>query len=126
MIVPPVFVVDRLELHVFGSLDDVAGGLRSRYPCEVDYSAYDAAGRRLELDVERQVVQTKRLGRTRHREQDVVVVRALEDQPAHAAPLAEALRRALAPWGGIPADVSRDVPLSQLVQMSLERFAAAV
>jgi hypothetical protein len=125
VIEPPLIVVDEREIHVFGPPADMARGLAPVYAREVEHEAYDSAGRRLELAVERQVVESKRLGRARSREQDVVVARALEDEPAHAAPLARALRKALAPWGGIPADVSGDVPLSRLVRMSVERFGTA-
>lgn len=121
MIAPPVFVVGERDLHAFATLHDLARGLRPIEAREPGTRAYDSLGRRLELDVERRPETVRRLGRRRERE--LVVARAIEDQPAHAAPLAEALRRALAPYGGIPADASREVPLSTLVRMSLERFA---
>lgn len=114
-LVPPIVLAEGWDVMFFGSEDAVGRHLEAWYPEEVEYRAYDAQGRKLELFVNRETVPRRWLP---DRTDERVAVRSCEREPTHAAELAELLAQWL-PM--VNETVPADATLEALLQRAIER-----
>jgi hypothetical protein len=126
----PIIVIDSsgdidffLDVDAQGSITPV-GGMEPETIMEgEEFTAYDAAGRLLNLSVLKRAVPRQFLFLRYTVPMEYVVVQPEESGPAHAEDLRSKIIHYLT-YVGVPEDKLRDLPLAELVQTLVQRGSA--